>query len=87
MYQWLDRAPKGRNENGPWWRRHDESRLPIRTAAANDAAPAGERCPGKGDDLQPGGLENLEETGRLLAPARRKRRGQIPHRVFTGRPS
>jgi predicted dithiol-disulfide oxidoreductase (DUF899 family) len=25
MYQWLDRAPKGRNEpNGPWWRRHDE---------------------------------------------------------------
>jgi predicted dithiol-disulfide oxidoreductase (DUF899 family) len=24
MYPWLDRAPKGRNENGPWWRRHDE---------------------------------------------------------------
>jgi predicted dithiol-disulfide oxidoreductase (DUF899 family) len=24
MYQWLDRAPKGRNENGAWWRRHDE---------------------------------------------------------------
>ena len=24
MYQWLDRAPKGRNENGHWWRRHDE---------------------------------------------------------------
>ena len=24
MYQWLDRAPKGRNENGPWWRRHDD---------------------------------------------------------------
>jgi predicted dithiol-disulfide oxidoreductase (DUF899 family) len=24
MYQWLDRAPKGRNENGMWWRRHDE---------------------------------------------------------------
>jgi predicted dithiol-disulfide oxidoreductase (DUF899 family) len=24
MYQWLDRAPKGRNENGIWWRRHDE---------------------------------------------------------------
>jgi predicted dithiol-disulfide oxidoreductase (DUF899 family) len=23
-YQWLDRAPKGRNERGPWWRRHDE---------------------------------------------------------------
>jgi predicted dithiol-disulfide oxidoreductase (DUF899 family) len=28
MYQWLDRAPKGRNEadlnEGAWWRRHDE---------------------------------------------------------------
>jgi len=24
MYQWLDRAPRGRNEKGPWWRRHDE---------------------------------------------------------------
>jgi predicted dithiol-disulfide oxidoreductase (DUF899 family) len=24
MYQWLDRAPKGRNEaGGPWWRHHD----------------------------------------------------------------
>ncbi len=24
MYHWLDRAPKGRNETGLWWRRHDE---------------------------------------------------------------
>jgi predicted dithiol-disulfide oxidoreductase (DUF899 family) len=24
MYQWLDRAPKGRNEKGVWWRRNDE---------------------------------------------------------------
>ncbi|HEX3127722.1 MAG TPA: DUF899 domain-containing protein [Thermoanaerobaculia bacterium] len=24
MYPWLDRAPKGRNESGIWWRRHDE---------------------------------------------------------------
>jgi len=25
MYQWLDRAPKGRHEpDGPWWSRHDE---------------------------------------------------------------
>lgn len=23
-YQWLDRAPTGRNETGVWWRRHDE---------------------------------------------------------------
>jgi predicted dithiol-disulfide oxidoreductase (DUF899 family) len=24
MYPWLDRAPKGRNETGFWWRLHDE---------------------------------------------------------------
>jgi len=24
VYHWLDRAPKGRNETGPRWRRHDE---------------------------------------------------------------
>jgi predicted dithiol-disulfide oxidoreductase (DUF899 family) len=24
MYQWLDRAPLGRNETGIWFRRHDE---------------------------------------------------------------
>lgn len=23
MYQWLDRAPRGRNETGIWWRHHD----------------------------------------------------------------
>jgi predicted dithiol-disulfide oxidoreductase (DUF899 family) len=29
MYQWLDRAPKGRNEDdGVWWRRHDEYNQP-----------------------------------------------------------
>ena len=24
MYPWLDRAPFGRNEKGPWWKRRDE---------------------------------------------------------------
>jgi predicted dithiol-disulfide oxidoreductase (DUF899 family) len=24
IYQWLDRAPKGRNETGIWFRRRDE---------------------------------------------------------------
>jgi predicted dithiol-disulfide oxidoreductase (DUF899 family) len=24
MYQWLDRAPKGRNDTGLWWRHHDK---------------------------------------------------------------
>ena len=28
-YQWLDRAPKGRNETGVWWRRHDEYDKPV----------------------------------------------------------
>jgi predicted dithiol-disulfide oxidoreductase (DUF899 family) len=28
MYQWLDRAPKGRNETGVWWR-HDDN-YPVR---------------------------------------------------------
>jgi predicted dithiol-disulfide oxidoreductase (DUF899 family) len=26
VYHWLDRAPKGRNETRPWFRRHDEYR-------------------------------------------------------------
>jgi predicted dithiol-disulfide oxidoreductase (DUF899 family) len=28
MYQWLDRAPLGRNEHGLWFRRHDEYATP-----------------------------------------------------------
>ena len=28
MYPWLDRAPKGRNETGVWWRRNDEYGAP-----------------------------------------------------------
>lgn len=36
MYQWLDRAPKGRNESGGvWWRRHDE--YPNASAAVHAA--------------------------------------------------
>ena len=33
-YQWLDRAPRGRNETGIWWRRHDEYQAPVRTTIA-----------------------------------------------------
>ena len=29
MYQWLDRAPKGRNETDIWFRRHDEYGSPL----------------------------------------------------------
>jgi predicted dithiol-disulfide oxidoreductase (DUF899 family) len=32
MYQWLDRAPKGRNETGAWLRRHDEYGAPPQGA-------------------------------------------------------
>ena len=38
MYQWLDRAPKGRNENGVWWRRNDEYGQPARSGAASCCA-------------------------------------------------
>jgi predicted dithiol-disulfide oxidoreductase (DUF899 family) len=31
MYQWLDRAPRGRNEEGLWFRRHDEYEATRRT--------------------------------------------------------
>jgi predicted dithiol-disulfide oxidoreductase (DUF899 family) len=34
MYQWLDRAPRGRNETGVWWRRHDEYE-PLRQGAGS----------------------------------------------------
>jgi hypothetical protein len=29
MYQWLDRAPRGRNEAGIWWRRDNEYDKPA----------------------------------------------------------
>jgi predicted dithiol-disulfide oxidoreductase (DUF899 family) len=34
MYQWLDRAPKGRNETGAWFRRHDEYESSAQTAGS-----------------------------------------------------
>jgi predicted dithiol-disulfide oxidoreductase (DUF899 family) len=34
-YQWLDRAPLGRNEQGVWWKRHDEYEKSAK--AGNDA--------------------------------------------------
>jgi predicted dithiol-disulfide oxidoreductase (DUF899 family) len=39
MYQWLDRAPKGRNEPGVWWRRHDEYRTLRVEASMKDLTP------------------------------------------------
>jgi predicted dithiol-disulfide oxidoreductase (DUF899 family) len=34
MYQWLDRAPKGRNQSGIWLRRHDEYEAPAQKASS-----------------------------------------------------
>jgi len=39
-YQWLDRAPKGRNETGHWWRHHDDYGTP---AASHTGCCAGSR--------------------------------------------
>jgi len=36
LYQWLDRAPKGRNETGIWFRRHDEYEPLPRTGRAQE---------------------------------------------------
>src|SRR6202011_2875068 len=41
MYQWLDRAPKGRNETGGVWRRHNEYEpLPQNAGSCCHAAEA-----------------------------------------------
>lgn len=37
-YQWLDRAPKGRNESGVWWRHRDAYDTPL---VAHDASCCG----------------------------------------------
>jgi hypothetical protein len=36
MYQWLDRAPKGRNETGIWWRRRTNTGDGVAHAGAAD---------------------------------------------------
>jgi predicted dithiol-disulfide oxidoreductase (DUF899 family) len=40
MYQWLDRAPKGRNETAVWYRRHDEYGEDDRSRGGRGAAAA-----------------------------------------------
>jgi predicted dithiol-disulfide oxidoreductase (DUF899 family) len=45
MYQWLDRAPKGRNEDGElWWKRHDEYRGNDEARMTNDEAASKDCC-------------------------------------------
>jgi predicted dithiol-disulfide oxidoreductase (DUF899 family) len=42
-YQWLDRAPQGRNETGIWWRRHDsyDKADPVARVGHNHATNCG----------------------------------------------
>jgi predicted dithiol-disulfide oxidoreductase (DUF899 family) len=46
MYQWLDRAPRGRNESGVWWRRHDQYEpdrgVDVSRLGRNEQASAGQ---------------------------------------------
>jgi len=46
MYQWLDRAPRGRNESGVWWRRHDQYEpdrgVEVSRLGRNEQASAGQ---------------------------------------------
>jgi predicted dithiol-disulfide oxidoreductase (DUF899 family) len=45
MYQWLDRAPKGRNEDGDlWWKRHDEYRQNGEARVTNEEGPSRDCC-------------------------------------------
>ena len=45
MYQWLDRAPKGRNEDGGlWWKRHDEYAGNDEARMANAEGGPGDCC-------------------------------------------
>jgi predicted dithiol-disulfide oxidoreductase (DUF899 family) len=39
-YQWLDRSPKGRNEAGFWWHRHDEYEVLQNAGSCCPATPA-----------------------------------------------
>jgi predicted dithiol-disulfide oxidoreductase (DUF899 family) len=40
MYQWLDRAPKGRNETDIWWHRNDEYKTLAQKAGSGCCHPA-----------------------------------------------
>jgi hypothetical protein len=46
MYQWLDSAPRGRNESGVWWRRHDQYEpdrgVDVSRLGRNEEASAGQ---------------------------------------------
>lgn len=45
MYPWLDRSPLGRNEQGIWWRRHDEYTAMPRSAGEPCCARVGPGTP------------------------------------------
>ncbi|RYD17523.1 MAG: DUF899 domain-containing protein [Verrucomicrobiaceae bacterium] len=45
MYQWLDRAPLGRNEEGVWWRHHDRYDSTVAPAPHSCCAPSTSGAP------------------------------------------
>jgi hypothetical protein len=45
MYQWLDRAPKGRNEDGDlWWKRRDDYQGNDEARMTNDEGASKDCC-------------------------------------------
>jgi predicted dithiol-disulfide oxidoreductase (DUF899 family) len=70
MYQWLDRAPRGRNETGVWWRRHDEyAPLPQNAGSCCHTA-EGHAC-----TLATAARQRRGTATTLVAPASRWSRG------------
>ncbi|MGC0420983.1 DUF899 domain-containing protein [Embleya sp. AB8] len=60
MYQWLDRAPLGRNESGLWFRRHDEYPS-AGTVGGDDGERQASCCAGEG-----AGLDRRDEPARRV---------------------
>jgi predicted dithiol-disulfide oxidoreductase (DUF899 family) len=59
MYQWLDRAPRGRNEDGDlWWKRHDEYGDKDAANVQRSTSNAQPRIQKKGRESKDGGASN-----------------------------
>jgi predicted dithiol-disulfide oxidoreductase (DUF899 family) len=59
MYQWLDRAPRGRNEDGDlWWKRHDEYGDKDAANVQRSTSNAQPRIQKKGSESKDGGASN-----------------------------
>ena len=95
MYQWLDRAPLGRNETGAWWRRHDEyraerssceSRASRRVGAALRSQRGGDDRlvrvdVGHGRDADARRLDDVDGVDADAGPDMARCRGLVPRHV------